>query len=135
MPIKHRVVPECRLVISSFAGRITDEELLTSYRQFLGSTTVDLSYDHLVDLSNTDSDERSPEGLRSLAHLTESLFKKSQAAPKIAVVAPKTLSFGLSRMYGTFASEAVSDFSVFKTKDEAVSWLGVSDPTLTDSDN
>jgi hypothetical protein len=54
--------------------------------------------------------------------------------PRVAVVAPKDLSFGLARMYDAFADSIPWNFVVFRAMDAALAWLGLPED-LMDSPN
>jgi hypothetical protein len=59
------------------------------------------------------------------AEFVEQTFSKSSTIPKVAVVAPKDLSFGLARMYQVFANSVPWNFVVFRAMDAALAWLRV----------
>lgn len=52
--------------------------------------------------------------------------KEQLRVGKAAVVARRDLTFGLSRMMGVYISDLVgSEFQVFRSRDEAISWLSI----------
>ena len=58
--------------------------------------------------------------LRGLALLGKS---KSYPPSKVALVATQTVHYGLLRMYTVFRQDETSDHRVFRTVEEARSWL------------
>lgn len=52
--------------------------------------------------------------------------------PKIAVIAPKDLSFGMARMFEAFSDTVPFNFGVFREIDAALAWLGVPENLLED---
>ena len=49
---------------------------------------------------------------------------------KTAVIAPKTLPFGLSRQYEVFSHESPEHVMVFKEPQKALKWIGAPDSIL-----
>ena len=133
MPITHRVIPEHRLIVSAHIGTVPDSECISSYRDLYQTDGAELSFNHLVDLSQTDSTERSPDTLRNLARINETMYGDSKASAKIAIIAPSQLSFGLGRMYEAHASGTPGQISVLRSAGEAISWLGISEEVFHDS--
>ena len=64
-------------------------------------------------------------------------FSETSAHPKVAIVAPNDLVFGLARMYEVFSElEKVPwDLVVFRAVDAALAWLGLSDDFLDSLDD
>jgi hypothetical protein len=125
MTIEFDARPENNLLILVHAGTTTDEEFQAFYRSLFESGSIDPSMNLLVDLREADSSPRSPEVLNQFAEFVEQTFSKSSTIPKVAVVAPKDLSFGLARMYQVFANSVPWNFVVFRAMDAALAWLRV----------
>jgi len=125
MPIELHIRPEHHLVILVHVGATPDDEFLAFYRSLYESDTFDSSMNQLVDLRQADSQSRSPEVLRQFAGFIKSTLEDDGVYPKIAVVAPRDLSFGLARMYQAFAASVPWDFAVFRAMDAALAWLGL----------
>ena len=134
MSIEFHARPDHNLAVLVHTGRIPDDRFITFYRSFFESDTFDPSMNLLVDLRKTDSTPRSPEVLRQLAEVVRVSFSGITKRPRVAVVAPKDLSFGLARMYEAFANSVPWDFVVFRAMDAALEWLGLPDD-LGDSPN
>jgi hypothetical protein len=125
MTIEFDARPENNLLILVHAGTTTDEEFQAFYRSLFESGSIDPSMNLLVDLREADSSPRSPEVLNQFAEFVEQTFSNSSTIPKVAVVAPKDLSFGLARMYQVFANSVPWNFVVFRAMDAALAWLRV----------
>jgi len=50
--------------------------------------------------------------------------------PKVAVLAPGDVSFGLARMCEAFSDGAPWKFEVFRSADAALAWLGVTEDLM-----
>lgn len=123
MPIAFHFKPEAKLIICVHTGKVPDEEFLIRYKSLFEGDMFAPTMNLLIDLRQTDSSQRSPEGLRRFAEFAKSKFAGAGTRPKIAVVAPTDLSFGLARMYEVFADSIPWDFVVFRAVDTALAWL------------
>lgn len=125
MPITLDARPEHSLIIFTHTGEIPDNEFLEFYWRHFMDDTFDQSLKVLIDLREADSRPRNPETLRQFAGFVQQHFNNPSTPPKIAVVAPKSLSFGLARMYQSYSESVSWDFVVFRAIDAALAWLDV----------
>ena len=125
MPITYNRKPEHNLIIFTHKGEVSDNEFLEFYRRFFQDNTFDSSLKVLTDLREADSRPRSTSTLRQFAGFIGEHFDDSKIPPKVAVVAPKSLSFGLARMYQSYAASVPWEFVVFRALDAAFAWLDV----------
>jgi hypothetical protein len=124
MPITCDFRPDAKLAIFVHVGIVPDDEFLSSYRSFLEDPRFDPSFNLLVDLRRTSSTPRSSGALRTLAQFIRGVFRHNAVRPKVAVIAPEDLSFGLARMYEAFSESVLWEFAVFRAADAALAWLG-----------
>jgi hypothetical protein len=132
MPITYQLRPDERLVIFVHVGAVTDGEFLSFYRALYEDTRIDKSFNILVDLRQTASYVRSAGALNEFAGFMRRQFANTTASPKVAVVAPKDISFGLARMYEAMSDDVPWEFVVFRAFDAALAWLGVSENLIND---
>lgn len=130
MPITYHLRSVERSVIIVHEGVVNDNEFLAFYKALYEDKRIDKSFNLLVDLQRTKSSERGGAALRELAQFIQGLFKNVQKKPKVAVVAPKDVSFGMARMYSFFSSEVPWEFNIFRSIDNALDWLGLSEDLL-----
>jgi hypothetical protein len=52
--------------------------------------------------------------------------------PKVAVVAPEDVSYGLARMYEGFTNDVPWEFVVFRAAAAALAWLGLPENLMDD---
>ena len=123
MPITFHFKPEAKLIICVHTGKVQDDEFMMRYKSIFEGNMFTPGTNLLIDLIQTDSSPRSPEGLRRFADFAKSKFAGAGMRPKVAVVAPTDLSFGLARMYEAFADSIPWDFVVFRAVDTALAWL------------
>lgn len=127
MPITYQTKPDEKLVTLVHTGVIADDEFLSFYKDLYANPQFDKSFNLLVDLQQTESTVRSTSALRELAEFIQRQLEDIHPHPKIAVIAPKDISFGLARMYEVFSGTSDSEFVVFRDANAALAWLGVSE--------
>jgi hypothetical protein len=125
VPIEFLFRPEFNLVICEHIGAVDDEEFFASYKSLYRDDRFVQSMDHLVDLSRADSSLRSRQSLQSFAIFMKGKLPQTDKKPKIAIIAPKNVSFGLARMYESLADEVPWDFAVFRSSNDALAWLSL----------
>ena len=125
MTIESHVRPEHNMAIFVHTGRVPDDEFLAFYKSFFESDAFKPPMNLLVDLRETNSSSRSPEALLRFAELVEAKLADITASTKVAVVAPKDLSFGLARMYEVLSDSVHWNFVVFRAMDAVLAWLGL----------
>ena len=134
MPIEFHFRPDEKLVISVHVGTVNDDEFIASYKGLFESDRFDSSLNLLIDLRQADNSQRSTDALLQLASIAHTIYQDSDAHPKVVVIAPEALSFGLARMAEGFSNRVPWDFAVFYSEVEALGWLGVADDLLNDLD-
>jgi len=135
MAITFAVDHEQRLVVALARGIVSGDEFFAYQRQAWSSPDV-LGYDEIFDLTGvTEIGGATSERMRELAALAGSMDTPSLAS-KFAIVATKSLIFGLGRMYQAFrelSQGGAKEIQVFYDLQEAQRWLGKdAEPTLTD---
>ena len=132
MPIMCHFKSDARLIIFVHVGVVSDDEFLSSYKAFYKDARFDKSFNQLVDLRRAESSARSRAALQQVADFVREQFTGAETGAKVAVLAPRDLSYGLARMYKAFSAAAPLDFSVFRSVDDALPWLGVPEDVLDD---
>ncbi|MBN1516347.1 hypothetical protein JXA32_07240 [Candidatus Sumerlaeota bacterium] len=130
MPIKHKILPEFGVVISSHIGDVPDDEFLKSYKQLITSSSYNLAYNLIIDLRQTDSAQRSPAALRTIVTILKQVYEGTDNKIKIAMIAQADLSFGLGRMFQAYSSALSGSIAVFRDPAEVVAWLGAPEELL-----
>jgi hypothetical protein len=123
MPITWERTAAERLTIVVHEGAVNDEEFLESYRRIFTDPDFDPSCGLLVDLRQADSTTRNPQTLRQFAGLFRQRFDGQTVRPRVAVVAPSNVSFGLARLFGAHSGYDEEEFGVFRDLDAAFAWL------------
>lgn len=126
MPIQYRIHIELRRVIATAHGTLTDADVF-GYQNEVWSRDDVAGFDEIVDMTHVEHVQLpvpSAERLRALASLSSSMDATSA---RFAIVAPGDLAYGLGRMYGAYRGldrRSKKEVRVFRSLEEAVSWLG-----------
>jgi len=128
MPITYEIVHDQRLVIATPHGVLTDADMF-GYQQEVWSRPDVRGYDELIDMAGvSDIEFISTKRVAFLADLSASMDPPALAS-KLAIIATADLHFGLARMYETYretAKQGTKAVRVFRSRNEAVQWLGAS---------
>ena len=109
------VDPEQRVVLVTFAGEISDADLMEIASGTKSHPRFDPSFSEIVDFSAVTGGNVSTFALQTLARRT-SIYER---ASKHIVIAPQPHVFGLSRMFQVFAEGTRPNMIVVHTLDEA----------------
>ena len=124
MPVRFSVMPDSKHVKVTLDGKITDDELFSSYRDFYLSKDWTPDTHKLCDLSNADLSGISADCIISIAEFTKGFFKEQGIDTiRSAAFCPQDLDYGYIRMYQAYAEDSPEEMQVFRDFDEAKSWL------------
>ena len=109
------------LTIITVIGNPGLEEYLKVTKKFYEKEVTKYA---LIDMSESDVSSVSPTDIQTVA-FTPPEYSKKRAGGKTAIVAPKDITFGLSRMYETMKEMQNLPFPTmaFRTQEEAYDWL------------
>lgn len=130
MPISFHFKPEYNVVICRHVGTIDDQEFINSYHSLFEGDSFDPAMDLVVDLRQADSSKRSQEAIQEFAKYLKDWMQKTEKRSRVAVIAPRDVSFGLARMYEAYAEPAHREFTVFREENAALEWLGIPEDAL-----
>lgn len=136
MPISFHFRPELNLTICVHTGYRSDDEFLAAYKSMYENDLFNVFMNRLVDMRQAKgSKSRSSTTLQQLSRFVEKQFAETNAHPKIAIVAPEDISFGLSRMYDFYTDPVPWDLEIFRSIDSALAWLGLPEDFMYNFDN
>jgi hypothetical protein len=127
MPLEYRIDHRRRVVLARATGTLTHAEVFGYQRDVWARPDV-TGYDELVDMSDVER-----VGLPSVDRITALVSVSAGMdvrAPvtRFAIVAPRDFEFALGRMYAAHRdldSRSTKRVSVFRTREEALTWLGL----------
>jgi hypothetical protein len=118
MPFTIKVDSERRFRVTTFSGIVTDA---TVFEAFHAAKAYDPTMSSLVDCRPVGSLHLTIEGAHALG---EELKRRRLAGDRrVAVVAPPTMVYGISRLLTAITSVALPDARVFDEYDRAVEWV------------
>lgn len=124
MSISFTINHEQGYFISKYVGKLTDNELIESWKNFLEGDDWVPGLNELADLSEMDATMVTMDGINRLMRYVGSIYEKHGLNTIIVgVYAPRDLPFGLARMYEFIANESPEEICVFRTMQEAESWV------------
>jgi hypothetical protein len=127
VPLEYRIDRERRIVFATASARLSDEEVFAYQREVWAGGELS-GHDEVVDLSQVeDLVVSSKDRIRELAELA-SAQDVSGMKSRLAIVAPRDLTYGFARMFETYrgmGQGGQKTVSVFRSMGEALAWLGV----------
>lgn len=114
------------LIYTKFTDVITDEDLEKQAKAVAADPRIKPGLRELVDLRAVDSVEASTETLGFII-FTDKEHRDKFEGMRIAIVAPRDLLFGLSKIFEVLSDveNAPSKINVFRTMREAEEWLQI----------
>jgi hypothetical protein len=122
MPYEYTISPAQRLVRLRMWGMLSRAEILTAVSEVAADPGLAPGFSEIVDLSAAPSVEAiSAEDIKALAMgVVDGISRRAFVAPDLA-------TFGLARMFGAMreSTDTAERVAVFRTIEEAESWLGL----------
>lgn len=125
MPVSYHIHVGRELIVLCHIGTVTDEQLLASLQGVFEDPRFNPNFTKIFDLSQTDSEARTNDGILRGAELLKKVHEHSEPS-KMAIIAPKDLSYGLSRVLEGMLFGSTIESKVFRTTEEARTWLDLS---------
>ena len=120
----HWIYPDRNLVYVRFTGLVSREDTLEFARALLSDPMFRPGLDELIDARDC---EYSGGGFDEILEYRGVRLESGRPAAgkgRWACVVSDDLMYGLSRMFGTLASDLGVEMRVFRDMDEALGWLG-----------
>ena len=121
MPVTYKIDKMNRLIRTRCYGKVTIEEVLEHFRLLGEDSGVPDQVDVLLDSSEQTSVPEK-ENLRQVIEAIGKIRGRVHFGA-LAIVATNTALFGMLRMFEVFAEPYFSESCVFRTLDEAETWL------------
>jgi len=126
MPIEYAYDEKANVLYTRFFGVVTDDDLRNQARAVAEDGRVRPEVRELVDLSEIEKVEASPDTFDDII-VVERAHGQKFLGMRTAIFAPTDLLYGYSRMFQSMADlrEAPSTVKTFRTLQEARDWLGL----------
>ena len=119
MSLEMEIRTEEHLVITRWIGPLGDEGLVAADDAFRSNPMIKPEFDQLVDLEHATPGGITREGIQILTTRPPVFSRTSRRA----VVAPSDVAFGMARMFEQMRGDDAGEIRIFRTHEEAVSWL------------
>ena len=122
MGISYHIDETQHLIILTAEGRLTSEVLLAGVKKVLDDPIVEPGIRAIFDLRGVQGFEISTWTIRAAAGIAHSAEKKLTGS-KMAIIASKSVVYGMARMYQILRDGSPAQIKVFRTISEAETWL------------
>lgn len=130
MPGDYTFRKDIGFVLTRFWGVVTDEDFTGAYKALLSDAQFEPGMAEISDLRLVTSSRVSAVALNQVAAMTKSKLVSANASGRTVIVAPRTLPFGLSRMYEGLAAAGPQEVRVFRTLEGAAGSLSLAPQEL-----
>ena len=126
MSVEYKYDEENNFLYSRFYGVLTDEDLRSQAQAVADDPRVQQGVKEIVDLRGVDSVEASTDSIGVIINIDKEHSEKL-AGQQTAIVAPRELLYGLSKIYEVLyeLSQGHANVKVFRDIGEARKWLEV----------
>ena len=124
MPISYRIDREQNIVWTTASGILSDEDVLSHKRALVNDRAFTVDMRELSDVRAVTELRVTAAGVRAMVSLDATQAVKLKGH-KLAIVTGQEVIFGMARMYQTLTEGNVSHVGVFKSHEEAATWLGI----------
>jgi hypothetical protein len=122
MPASYSIDPEHRFIMSRIWGAVTNDDVDQHNERLRSDPLFDPTYRQLADMSGVTLNLVSADNVKETAR--DQYFTPGT---RRALVVSDDTTFGLCRMYATYAESLGQTVSVFRERKEAEKWLGLAD--------
>ncbi len=124
MSVEYKFNEESNFLYSRFYGVLTDEDLRNQAQAVVDDPRIQQGVKEIVDLRGVDTVEASTDSIGVVINIDKEHSEKL-AGQKTAIVAPRELLYGLSKIYEVLyeLSQAPANVKVFRDMGEARKWL------------
>jgi len=127
MPAKHVIDIKARLLITTWEGDATDNDLIEGlevYQKNIQSKSEYYGFNEILDLTGITDLKITREGLITIGKVASTSDSK-EISTKLAVIVSSSLAYGLVRMYEvlrSFSKSSTKSIRVFKKESDAFEW-------------
>ena len=122
MPIEFTIDPARNRIFTRARGRVQGHELVDYYRRLRAQVDFHADLDEVFDLTDASALDVTANDVRELSDVTLP-FTRGGNPVNVAIVAPRDLEFGMSRMYEMLQAKSVNIVRVFRDRVDAEAWI------------
>ncbi|MDD9933952.1 MAG: hypothetical protein OXT09_10125 [Myxococcales bacterium] len=125
MPWTYRIDPSRRVIVRTFSGALTDQDLEEHRRALRADPEFASDYDQFSDYLGVTEMRVTADMIRTLAGTR--IF---DPGIRCAIVAADDLAYGFARMYQLGHEDAGEHVRIFRNREDALEWLGLEEGAL-----
>jgi len=122
MAVQHHIDQARGISFAEFSQSCTLVDIQVYHLTLLSDPEWRPGLRRLVDFTGVTRFQVSPQEAKKVARQIKELPEKFSEA-RVAVAAPQAVIFGMGRMFGMLTEDINHPFSVFRTREAAMSWL------------
>ena len=123
MMVERNIDVASGLVTFTVNGKATYEGLIRALKEMLDDPNFRKGANNFWDFRNVDSDSLTSVDIRGFASFIEKNKERCGEGYKVAFVVARDVDFGLARIYEAYADRLPFTVMVFRSMDEALSWI------------
>jgi hypothetical protein len=123
MPISYTIDSDRHRVVVRLTGTVRDQDLFSTFNELYNDPRHQIGMPELTDCRELERAEITGAGLEALARMTAAKLDPAQKPWRVAIVAPKTVVYGLARMYELLREGSPEHVEVFRDLAAAEQWL------------
>ena len=124
MPLRIHVDVDAGFLRAEGSGHLSLQDLQEALAAIVEHPDFTPGMPQLCDLSDVEDVDLTYGDLKAVVEWAMGRAERLGRS-KVALVASEPVVFGVSRMYGVLAQDLPTDIRVFRTREDALRWLGV----------
>jgi len=130
MSIQFKIFRDLGVVYTRWTDVASDKKLHKAYRTLYEHPHWQPGFHELSDLREAPISNITADGFRKFSALCEAFTKGKCEVFKSAVIVPDDITYGLTRLYEISAYESPECIQMFKTMDDAMTWMNITEEDL-----
>lgn len=124
MPMSYVIEASKNLVLTSASGVLTDDDVMAHRKALTADAKFNAKMREISDIRQVTDCQVTPAGVRIMVAFDTQMVA-SGGMHQLAVIAEENVAYGMSRMYQTLGEPNIRTVGVFRTYEDAATWLGI----------
>lgn len=127
MPSHHQFDHQAKLILTYWEGDIKDDESIQAMKNYVTQVHSQIevvnSYNEILNCLAVSSIQVTPSGLKTIANLASNSGLSNN---RLAIVVRSGIAYSFAKLYQVYRTRIVKgnkDISIFKSHDEALTWV------------
>lgn len=123
MPVLYRIHSSLQIVHTTIDGPLETSAFRSYSEQLKSDPGFDPAFNHVIEFHYRGDSSDGVTAAQVFSYLVPPISRV-----QMAIVAPRDLEFGISRRFQVIYELSDEAFAVFRSLDDALTWLGIDDP-------